>query len=140
MITLKKFLIEEAGEDKLKHLEHVEDHVINSGSAGFSHAFHSLNDVHSQLLGQKNETKMTVKYDGSPSVVFGTHPKTGKFFVGSKSVFNKDPKINYTNKDIAVQSRPKYVILLQFFHRSIRECFGRLRVLGLQLAQAIPWV
>jgi hypothetical protein len=100
MFTFKKYLIEEAGEDKLKHLEHVEDHVINSGSAGFSHAFHSLNDVHSQLLGQKNETKMTVKYDGSPSVVFGTHPKTGKFFVGSKSVFNKDPKINYTNKDI----------------------------------------
>lgn len=36
----------------------------------------------------------------SPSVVFGTHPETGKFFVASKSAFNKDPKINYTEEDI----------------------------------------
>lgn len=36
----------------------------------------------------------------SPSIVFGHHPKTGKFFVASKSAFNKNPKINYTEKDI----------------------------------------
>jgi hypothetical protein len=41
-----------------------------------------------------------MKYDGSPSIVFGHHPKTGKFFVASKSAFNKNPKINYTHKDI----------------------------------------
>lgn len=36
----------------------------------------------------------------SPSVVMGKHPTTGKFFVASKSAFNKDPKINYTDEDI----------------------------------------
>jgi hypothetical protein len=41
-----------------------------------------------------------MKYDGSPSIVFGHHPETGKFFVASKSAFNKNPKINYTEKDI----------------------------------------
>jgi hypothetical protein len=32
--------------------------------------------------------------------VFGTHPKTNKFFVASKSAFNKKPKINYSEEDI----------------------------------------
>ena len=41
-----------------------------------------------------------MKYDGSPAIVFGHHPETGKFFVASKSAFNKNPKINYTHEDI----------------------------------------
>ena len=100
MMKFTKFLAEEASDDKLKHLEHVEDHVIHGGSEGFAHAFQTLNGVHDQLRGVKNNTKITMKYDGSPSVVFGTHPETGKFFVGSKSVFNKNPKLNYTPEDI----------------------------------------
>lgn len=101
MMKFTKFLKEEASkDDKLKHLEHVEDHAIHGGSDGFAHAFHTLNGVHDQLRGAKNDTKITMKYDGSPSVVFGTHPETGKFFVGSKSVFNKKPKLNYTPEDI----------------------------------------
>jgi len=36
----------------------------------------------------------------SPSIVFGHHPETGKFFVSTKSAFNKDPKLNYTHEDI----------------------------------------
>ena len=43
---------------------------------------------------------MQTKWDGAPSVVCGTDPITGIFFVGTKSVFNKDAKINYTNEDI----------------------------------------
>ena len=100
MMKFTKFLAEEASDDKLKHLEHVEDHVIHGGSEGFAHAFQTLNGVHDQLRGVKNNTKITMKYDGSPSVVFGTHPESGKFFVGSKSVFNKNPKLNYTPEDI----------------------------------------
>jgi hypothetical protein len=41
-----------------------------------------------------------MKYDGSPSVVFGHHPQNNKFFVASKSAFNVNPKLNYTHKDI----------------------------------------
>lgn len=100
MINLKYFLSEQASEEKLKHLEHAEDHVINSGMEGFAHAFHNLEDVKDQLQGKKNDTKITTKYDGSPSIVFGHHPENGQFFVASKSAFNVNPKLNYTFEDI----------------------------------------
>ena len=96
-----EFLKEDKEEDKLKHLEHVEDHVIHSGHKGFGHAFHTLNDVHNNLQGKGGkDTQVTMKYDGSPAIVFGKHPENGKFFVASKSAFNKTPKINHTHEDI----------------------------------------
>ena len=95
--------ITEAAEEqgkKLKHLTHLEDSVIHGGHEGVGVAAQHLEDVHNKLLGKNNSTMVTTKYDGSPSIVFGTHPETGKFFVASKSAFNKDPKINYTPEDI----------------------------------------
>lgn len=100
MIQFNLYLAESASEEKLKHLEHAEDHVINAGFEGFSHAYHNLEDVHEQLQNKKNKTTIMTKYDGSPSIVFGHHPETGKFFVASKSAFNKDPKLNYTPEDV----------------------------------------
>ena len=100
MIKFTNYLTEAASEEKLTHLEHAEDHVINDGMAGFAHAYHNLEDVKDQIAGKKNKTKVTTKYDGSPSLVFGHHPETGKFFVASKSAFNKNPKLNYTPEDI----------------------------------------
>jgi hypothetical protein len=103
--TLKKFTsflkeMNEEGEKKLKHLEHAEDHPINAGKEGVDHAMSNLLDVHRKLRGRNNDTKITMKYDGSPSLVFGHHPETGKFFVASKSAFNKNPKLNYNEADI----------------------------------------
>ena len=96
-----EFLTEQQDEDKLKHLEHVEDHVIHAGKKGFGHAFHTVNDMHKKLSGKGGkDTAVTMKYDGSPAIVFGEHPETKKFFVASKSAFNKTPKINYTPEDI----------------------------------------
>lgn len=97
-----EFLAEGFGdEDKLKHLEHNEDHVINHGKEGFKHAFHNLEHMHHMLKGSHNhDSTATVKYDGSPAVIFGHHPENGKFFVATKSAFNKTPKINHTHKDI----------------------------------------
>jgi len=89
-----------ANEEKLTHLEHAEDHPINAGVEGYKHSVNTLNAVHKTLTGQKGGAGLMTKYDGSPSLVFGHHPKTGKFFVASKSAFNKDPKINYTDEDI----------------------------------------
>lgn len=100
MYTFKTYLTEAASEEKLKHLEHAEDHIMNAGMEGFAHAYHNLEDVHDQLHGKKNKTTIMTKYDGSPSIVFGHHPETGRFFVASKSAFNKNPKINYTPSDI----------------------------------------
>ncbi len=101
MLNFKFFLTEAVSdESKLTHLEHAEDHVINAGDKGFAHAYHNLQDTHDILKGKKNKTTITTKYDGSPSIVWGHHPETKKFFVGTKSVFNKDPKINHTPEDI----------------------------------------
>lgn len=49
----------------------------------------------------ENDYEISLKIDGSPSIVFGTDPSNGMFFVGTKSVFNKiKKKICYTEKDI----------------------------------------
>lgn len=102
MINFSTYLIEAPEEQgkKLKHLTHLEDNVFHGGHEGVGIAAQHLEDVHNKLLGKNNSTMVTTKYDGSPSIVFGTHPETGKFFVASKSAFNKDPKINYTPEDI----------------------------------------
>jgi hypothetical protein len=100
MLTFAKFLIESIDVDKLKHLEHAEDHIIHGGDEGVAHAANNLDDLHSLLTGGKSKSKVTTKYDGSPSVVFGVNPENGKFFVASKSAFNVNPKLNYTEKDI----------------------------------------
>lgn len=102
MLSFGTFLIEATqNEDKLKHLEHAEDWPINAGEEGFNHAFKTLHATHQMLQGHEVKgASLSTKYDGSPSIVFGHHPETGKFFVASKSVFNKDPKLNYTHEDI----------------------------------------
>ena len=89
-----------ASEEKLTHLEHAEDHHINAGAEGFNHAFDTLHQTHELLAGRKSKASVSLKLDGSPSIVFGTHPETGKFFVASKSAFNATPKLNYTAEDI----------------------------------------
>jgi hypothetical protein len=94
------FLKEEDEGGKLKHITHAEDRPLQKGSEGFGHAVGALQQAHEHIKSGGHSTALTMKYDGSPSLVFGHHPETGKFFVASKSAFNKNPKINYTNKDI----------------------------------------
>lgn len=85
----------------LKHLRHVEDYVIHGGHEGVAAADEHLRGMHDMLLGKNSKgLHASTKYDGAPSIVFGQHPQTGKFFVASKSAFNKNPKINYTDEDI----------------------------------------
>ena len=73
-----------------KHLEHPEDSIFDGRRA-------ALVAVSEMLLCRN----VSVKWDGAPAIVFGTNPKNGKFFVGTKSVFNKvKVKINYTQEDI----------------------------------------
>ena len=101
MKNFSTFLAEAAAsEDKLKHLEHVEDHTLNAGAEGYDHAVKTLHAVHQAMQGKPSDAVITTKYDGSPSIVFGHHPTTGKFFVASKSAFNAKPKLNYTADDV----------------------------------------
>jgi hypothetical protein len=100
MQSFKSFLKEEAEGAKLKHIHHAEDRPILHGSKGFEHTFNALNQAHNHIKSGGHSSELTMKYDGAPSLVFGHNPENGKFFVASKSAFNKNPKINYTPKDI----------------------------------------
>jgi len=87
-------------QDKNTHLEHLEDDIINRGAVGGENAVNFLKAVRNMLAGSGKGTNMTVKWDGAPAIICGVNPENGKFFVGTKSVFNKTPKINYTTSDI----------------------------------------
>ena len=88
-------------QDTNTHLEHLEDDIINRGSKGGDNALNFLMTVRDMLAGSaRSKVNITVKWDGAPAIICGINPENGKFFVGTKSVFNKTPKINYTNRDI----------------------------------------
>ena len=96
MFSFKGFLTK----DKNTHLEHLEDDIINRGSVGGINAINFLKSVRNMLAGSGKTPNITVKWDGAPAIICGINPENGKFFVGTKSVFNKTPKINYTTADI----------------------------------------
>ena len=79
---------------KNKHLEHPEDSIFTSGRNGLHTILNFL---------QEKKSNITVKYDGCPAIVWGVNPDNNRFFVGTKSVFNKvQVKINYNHNDIEV--------------------------------------
>jgi hypothetical protein len=87
--------------DKLKHLDHLEDFPIRHGQQGFNSIISTLMKTHDFLNGKKPDNfNITQKWDGSPSTVFGHIPETDKFFISTKSAFNKTPKISYNLEDI----------------------------------------
>ena len=88
--------------DKNTHLEHLEDDIINRGSKGGDNAINFLKAVRNMLAGSGSTANITVKWDGAPAIICGVNPENGKFFVGTKSVFNVTPKINYTQRDIKI--------------------------------------
>ena len=90
-------------EFKRTHLEHIEDIVITDGYEGGKAVLEYFRGLLLTLKGTSSEAmSVSVKWDGAPAVVCGTNPDNGKWFVGTKSVFNPGtPKINYTKKDIA---------------------------------------
>ena len=81
---------------QLKHLEHLEDEMLNYGVEGCKAAVGFLQELR-KMLGCDNSTGfMQTKWDGAPSIICGKDPANGHFFVGTKSVFNKEnPKICY---------------------------------------------
>jgi hypothetical protein len=107
-------------QDRNTHLEHLEDDIINRGSKGGQNAINFLKSIRNMLAGSSNKkVNMTVKWDGAPAIICGTNPENGKFFVGTKSVFNKNPKINYTNADIRKNHSGELAIKLSIALREL---------------------
>ena len=89
-------------EQKNLHLEHLEDEVLNGGVNGTSSAINFLQSLRDMLAGSsKSRVDVSVKWDGAPAIFVGINPENDKFFVGSKSVFAKNAKLNYSVGDIS---------------------------------------
>jgi len=73
---------------KNTHIEHPEDSILTGDL--------SVLDWFSE-----SDSIISTKIDGAPAIVWGTNPANGKFFVGTKSVFNKVKiKINHSHEEI----------------------------------------
>ena len=82
-----------------KHLEHPEDTILN-GDLSVLDWFSAGGDI-------------SVKIDGAPAIVWGRNPANGKFFVGTKSVFNKVKiKINHSHEEIDTNHEGKVATIL----------------------------
>ena len=69
------------------HIEHPEDLILEGDLTVFDALYSTAH--------------ISQKIDGAPSIVFGTNPNNGRFFVGTKSVFNKVKNmVCYTVEDI----------------------------------------
>jgi len=93
--------LKESKEGANLHLEHLEDNVLNRGVNGARESINFLRSLRDMLAGHSNtKINITTKWDGAPAIICGINPENGKFFVGTKSVFNKEGKLNYTDDDI----------------------------------------
>lgn len=99
MLDFKSFLAEAADSKQNLHLTHADEDLFERGDAGANAAIEYITDF-AQTVG-KGEVQLTVKWDGAPAIFAGWDPTDGKFFVGTKSVFNATPKIYKTQKDIS---------------------------------------
>lgn len=112
---------------QLKHLEHLEDEMLNYGVDGCMAAVSFLKELKKMLGHQESTGFMQTKWDGAPSVICGMDPLANIFFVGTKSVFNKDtPKICYSESDVDEMYSGDLAEKLKFSYRY----FSKLGITG----------
>jgi len=88
-------------EDVNTHLTHLEDLSLFKGKKGAVEAIRFLKNLSTIVKGHSpKKFNITTKWDGSPAIVCGTDPADGKFFVGTKGVFAKNPKLNKSSNDV----------------------------------------
>jgi hypothetical protein len=80
----------------LKHLPHIEELIFLYGNDGIIF----IDNLFDKLLKKSKDISIKIKIDGAPSLICGYNKD--KFFVATKSLFNKKPKFNYTPEDIKV--------------------------------------
>ena len=91
---------------KNTHIEHPEDSILTGDLS-----------VLDWFVAKSN---ISAKIDGAPAIVWGTNPANGKFFVGTKSVFNKVKiKINHSHEEIDTNHQGKVATILH-------KCFDNL--------------
>jgi len=99
--TPRDWMLLESKTGKNVHMTHLEDLVLDDGYTGAREALAYLEGVRGMLAqGGDRSQQVTVKWDGAPAIVCGTDPETGKFFVGTKSVFGATPKLGRSHEEI----------------------------------------
>lgn len=94
-------LIEELQkEGKSLNMIHSDEAIFVGGPDMAKIAQEIYYDVAKKLSSDKPIEGITIKFDGAPAVFCGFDPEDGKFFVGTKGIFNsKFPKIAKTKED-----------------------------------------
>ena len=103
MLNFTTYITEEeaAGKEaKQTHLPHLTEPALH-GHEGVGRTDSILRSLHNYLIGSRRGTPQRVekKIDGAPAFHIG-RDNDGRIFVATKSLFNKNPKINYTEEDI----------------------------------------
>ena len=89
----------------IKHLSHIDELLYSTNDDRkqlLKFCNQIINAIEKQTIKDTNIAELTTKIDGSVSIVFGLHPQQQRFFIGSKSVFNKTPKVNFNIDDIYI--------------------------------------
>lgn len=105
MKSLTEFMAESKVLETNTQIDHIEDLLFTRGIIGAHEAIDILRQIGNALFSIGTSTGgdlsfLSVKWDGSPSIVAGTDSRSGRFFVATKSAFNKTPKIAFTEDDI----------------------------------------
>lgn len=96
-----KYLVIEQQEGIIKHLTHLEELILTRQKEGLDIAVEFIRALAETFNGNADSGVFTtVKYDGAPAIICGFNPENNKFFVSTKSIAAKTPKINYTVQDI----------------------------------------
>lgn len=82
----------------VKHIDHLEENILNKGKQGVKEALSQIEASISYFVSE-SDYKISTKFDGSPAIVAGVDVND-RFFVATKSAFNKERKINYSKEDI----------------------------------------
>lgn len=98
MDLIRFSLFEAADSAQNLHLTHADEDLFERGDKGAKAAIEYITDF-AKTVGH-GQTQLTVKWDGAPALFAGYDPEDGKFFIGTKSVFAKNPKLYKTEKEI----------------------------------------
>jgi len=87
-----------------KHLEHLEDRLLDTGTVGAEESIAFLESVHEMLKGSASApVNITTKFDGAPSFVAGMDPERNRFFVATKhGAFAKDMQLCFGETDCEI--------------------------------------
>lgn len=101
-ITFKQWLSESITPTVNKHMTHAEDLVILGGQEGIDWVISMFKQLHEVLKSntEKSDIKLSVKFDGAPSVFVWSKFPGLKIGLAIKALFAKDPKLMFTDKDV----------------------------------------